>query len=286
MLASLRLGRIFNIETTIHWSFWLLLLWVLLGTGLDAGWQSGLAAAGFLTTVFVCVYLHELGHAFAASQCGIRTVDITMLPIGGMARLERLPDNPRQELWIAIAGPLVNIVIAFLLGLFLFSTSELGKISEGWSIKQSFLEQLLVVNVFLAVFNMIPALPMDGGRIFRALLEFRYSRLPATEIAAKVGRFIAVLFIAVGLFKSFNLVLIGLFVMMAGYQELMMVRFQAWRAASEANGGSASGSMPGGGVWFSRFESNDATQGYDYRSESGKSGRSEVLDAEDVRRIE
>ncbi len=243
---------------------------------METGLRSGLAAVGFLTAVFVCVYFHELGHAFAAAQYGIRTIDITILPIGGLARLERLPQTAKQELWVALAGPAVNIVIALVLGLGLFSTRDLVRLSENWSIQQSFAAQLLIVNVGLAIFNMIPALPMDGGRVLRGLLQFKWSRLQATEIAVKVSRYIAVLFIAVGIFKGFTLCLIGVFVLIAGYQELLAVRLQAWREAMANGEGPGHGPMPGGSVWFRQFEWRGPNQRH----------AGDTLDAEDVRRIE
>ena len=283
MFQSWRLGRLFNIETSIHWSFWLLIVWVLLSASSDGGLAKGLAASGFLIAVFLCVYLHELGHAFAAKHYGIRTVDITMLPIGGLARLERLPEKAWQELWIALAGPAVNVVIAFALGTGLFLRGELAQLRGMDVFRQTFLEQLVVVNLGLAIFNMFPALPMDGGRVLRSLLQFRMPRLRATEIASRVSRYLAFFLIVIGLYKwSFNLCLIGVFVLISGIQELMAVRIQAWREA----GGVNAGPMPGNGrVWFQsnfEFDSSNSTT-----SRNPSANRDEnILDADDIRRIE
>ncbi|MDZ4850818.1 MAG: site-2 protease family protein [Pirellulaceae bacterium] len=286
MFRSWRLGRLFSIETYIHWSFWLLIVWVLLSVSSEGGLAKGLSACGFLIAVFLCVYLHELGHAFAARYYGIRTIDITMLPIGGLARLERIPENAWQELWISLAGPAVNVVIALALGSGAFLRGELADLRGVDIFGQTFLEQIVFVNVALAVFNMFPALPMDGGRVLRSLLQLRMPRLQATEIAARVSRYLALFLIAVGIFKSFSLVLIGLFVLIAGFQELMAVRLQAWRES----GGAAGGPFPGGnGVWFQsnvQFGSSPSSQPIETTRDSTLHQNGDTLDAEDVKRIE
>jgi stage IV sporulation protein FB len=290
MFRSWRLGRLFQIETSIHWSFWLLIIWVLVTASSSGGLSQGLAAVEFLLAVFLCVYLHELGHAFAAKHYGIRTLDITMLPIGGLARLERMPDKASQELWIALAGPAVNVVIALAIGAGLILRGELAHLRDMAVLQHNFLEQLVVVNVGLAVFNMFPALPMDGGRVLRSLLQLRLTRLRATEIAAKISRYLAFFLIAVGLFKgTFTLCLIGIFVLISGFQELMMVRFQAWQEAGGVAGGSR-GPFPGnGGVWFqSNFEyrTPNSNGRFDTTSSSPLSRDDDILDADDVKRIQ
>jgi Zn-dependent protease len=291
MLPSLRLGRILQIETTIHWTFWILILWVLLNAGFGAGLQSGFVALGFLLTVFGCVYLHELGHAFAAAQFGIRTIDITMLPIGGVARLERIPTSAKQELWIALAGPAVNIVIAMVLGIGLSTQLDWGHLHDQSPLQQSFMAQILVVNLGLAIFNMIPALPMDGGRVLRGILQFWWSRLQATEIAVRVSRYIAIAFIVLGLYKGMmTLGFIGVFVLIAGFQELMSVRFSAWKEAAANGNPSGFGPIPGV-VWSQSFEfpfrrnpNGTSATSNDWDDDDVIEG--EVLDADDVRRIE
>ncbi len=125
MLKTVKIGRWFGIDTYIHWSFWLLMVFILLSESMAGGWRHGVAASAFLGFVFLCVYLHEIGHALAARGYGIRTHDITLLPFGGMARLESLPTQPHQELVVAIAGPIVNVVIAASLGTVLFLSDGL-----------------------------------------------------------------------------------------------------------------------------------------------------------------
>jgi Zn-dependent protease len=289
MLPSLRLGRLLQIDTTIHWTFWLLVLWVFLNPGSGEGFQSSIVSVGFLLTVFGCVYLHELGHAFAAAQFGIRTIDITILPIGGVARLERIPTSAKQELWIALAGPAVNVIIALMLGLGIASQRNWGQLYDRSPLDQSFIFQILTVNVVLAIFNLIPALPMDGGRVLRGLLQFRRTRLQATEIAVRVSRYIAIAFIVLGLFKEIILCFIGFFILIAGFQELMAVRFAAWKESAASGSASGFGPLPGG-VWFQTFEfpprgstpsSRANSQNWDDDIIDG-----EVLDADDVRKIE
>ncbi len=289
MLPSLRLGRILQIETTIHWTFWLLLLWVFFSPGSGEGFQSSLVAVGFLLAVFGCVYLHELGHAFAAAQFGIRTIDITILPIGGVARLERIPTSAKQELWIALAGPAVNVVIALVLGLGVVSQQDWGQLYERSPLDQSIISQILNINLVLAIFNLIPALPMDGGRVLRGLLQFRRTRLQATEIAVRISRYIAIAFFVFGLFKSLTLCLIGVFILVAGFQELMAVRLAAWKESVASGNASGFGTVPGG-VWFQTFEF--PPRGSTQRSRANGQNwdddiiEGEVLDADDVRKIE
>jgi Zn-dependent protease len=178
MFASWKLARIAGIDVFIHPTFLILLVVI----GLT---QGGLLAAGLITAVFACVLLHEYGHALMARAYGIHTRDITLYPIGGVARLERMPRSPGAELAITLAGPAVNLLIAGLLALVqpLFGVSNLPG---------EFLANLLWVNLFMALFNLIPAFPMDGGRIFRALLSLKLGRANATEIAASLGQFLAV----------------------------------------------------------------------------------------------
>ncbi len=292
MFRSWRIGRLFNIETSIHWSFWLLILWVLLDASTKSGLASGLAASRFLLAVFGCVYLHELGHAFAAKHYGIRTLDITMLPIGGIARLERLPEIAWQELWISLAGPAVNIVIAFAVGVGLFLRGELAHMRGMDVFRSSFLEQLVVTNLILAIFNMIPALPMDGGRVLRSLLQLRMKRLPATEIAVRVSRYLAFFLIMIGFLKSWwTLGFIGVFVLISGFQELMSVRLQAWRESGGTEGfGGAQGPFAGkgnGNTWFeTRFQYGSAQPRGDFDRENSRNRTGDVLDADDIKRID
>lgn len=214
------LGTIDGIKIRLHWSFLLLPIWVFYTTlvgGLGA--TMALISVVFVLAVFGCVLLHELGHALAARQFGIGTRDIVLLPIGGVASLERMPRNPFQELWIAVAGPLVNVVIAaaILVGL------QFAAMPES-SLMLWLLQRLIVANVILVVFNMIPAFPMDGGRVFRSLLAIVLPYTTATSIAATVGMICAIGLGMYGLFSGhFLLILLAGFVYLAGQAEKSQV---------------------------------------------------------------
>ncbi len=227
MRWSFRIARISGIEVKIHVTFLLLLAWF---AWMD--WQAGgLAAAGqgtvFILLLFLCVLLHEFGHAFAARMYGIRTPDITLLPIGGVARLERMPEKPSQELVVAVAGPAVNVVIALFLFLAMAAKFSFSDLTDADLSGDSMVTRLMTVNVMLIVFNAIPAFPMDGGRVLRALLAMRFSFLTATTVAARVGQVIAVLFFAASFYGSPMLGFIGVFVFMGAQQELAYAQFRA-----------------------------------------------------------
>lgn len=205
MRNSLKLGTIAGIRIQVHWSFFLLLGWVILTTWIGGGGVlQGAILGAFLLSLFGCVVLHELGHALAARMYNIPTKDITLLPIGGVARLERMPRKPVQEMVVALAGPMVNVVIAAVLFLALATTTGFTSIMTLPSTMESFLARLAWVNVILVVFNLIPAFPLDGGRVFRALLAMvtRYDR--ATRIAAGTGQVLAVGLALLGLFVLGN----------------------------------------------------------------------------------
>jgi Zn-dependent protease/predicted transcriptional regulator len=221
MKWSWRVGSIAGIALYLHATFLLLLAWV----AIDGYQRAGEVAAAlsgvlFVLAVFGSVVLHELGHALAARRFGIKTRDITLLPIGGVARLERMPREPRHELVVALAGPAVNVVIAGLLYVWLSSTGRIPTFVGSASLSTGFLDRafaarLLAVNLWLVLFNLIPAFPMDGGRVLRALLSMRSGdHARATETAARVGRFFALVFGIVGLFVVGNpfLVIVALFV--------------------------------------------------------------------------
>jgi Zn-dependent protease len=223
MRGSYKILTIRGISLHVHWTFVLLIGWVLLvnaGAGNDINQISW--SVLFLLAVFVCITLHEFGHALVAGRFGIQAKEIVLLPIGGIASIEKFPDNPRQELAISIAGPLVNLAIAVLLGLFIPGT-PLIKNDPGMSIMHGhdFIYNLRIVNISLAVFNLIPAFPMDGGRILRALLGFKLNYIQATTIAATVGKIIAILFIVSGIILINPLLpAIGIFIIFsAGVEE-------------------------------------------------------------------
>lgn len=231
MKRALTLGRVAGIRVQVHWTFILLILWVTF-----SGIWSGTSTAGilwsnlFIIVLFGCVVLHELGHSLTAKRFAIQTKEITLLPIGGVASLEDIPEEPREELLITLAGPAVNIVIAFLLYLvipfdFLQQLDE-NQIQQFFSeiSARNFLFLLFYANVLLAAFNFIPAFPMDGGRILRALLSMRLDRVKATQIAANLGQLVAIIFFFFGLLYNPFLALIGVFVFFGAFGENVMVQ--------------------------------------------------------------
>ena len=182
----------------------------------------------FILALFVCVVAHEFGHALAARRYGIQTNDITLLPIGGVSSLERIPDDPRQELMVALAGPAVSVAIAAALLLAAWITGATGHLTQigPWG-NVPFIEQLLLANVMLVIFNLLPAFPMDGGRIFRSLLARRMDYSRATRIAANVGQGMALLFAGLGLFGNPVLFVIALFVWIGAGQEAAMAELKS-----------------------------------------------------------
>ena len=223
MKGSFKLGKIADIGIFIHWTFSLLILFIVF-----INYRSGqnatqiLWSVFFVLSIFITVVMHELGHALAAKRYNIITKDITLLPIGGIARLEKIPEKPIEELIVAIAGPLVNIVLAVITGIFITipATSEqlMAQLANGVNANNFFLNFFLV-NFWLALFNLIPAFPMDGGRILRALLSFRLQRHVATRISARIGQFLALGFILLGFFTSPFLIFIGIFVIIGAQVE-------------------------------------------------------------------
>ena len=216
---SWRLGAVAGIPIYIHGTFLILVAFVLVGDWLrDRNLAAALAGLTFVLAIFGTVVLHELGHALMARRYGIRTRDITLLPIGGLARLERMPEVPRQELWVALAGPAVNIAIAAVTYALLVVTSAATPDSI-FFIPRDTIGRFLEVNVWLAVFNMIPAFPMDGGRALRALLAERLDYVRATRIAASVGQGLALVFGVVGLLVNPFMIFIALFVWVGASSE-------------------------------------------------------------------
>ncbi|HEV3164657.1 MAG TPA: site-2 protease family protein [Isosphaeraceae bacterium] len=224
MSSSWKIGRVAGIPIYVHWTFFILIAFVVFGH-----WRAGHDLAttaegvGFVLALFGCVVLHELGHALAARQFGVPTADITLLPIGGIARLQRIPEHPGQELVIALAGPAVNMVIAgalFLAGVVM----PIAFNDPNHLVNDRFLPKLLEVNVFLFLFNLLPAFPMDGGRVLRALLAMRFEYARATRMAASVGQFMAILFAFMGLMGQPMLILIALFVWVGAEAEAVQVQ--------------------------------------------------------------
>ncbi len=235
MGRSLRIGSAFGIGLYVHWTF-LLIVVLAVSMGLEGEYAQALA----VLPLFGCIVLHELGHALMARVFGIGTRDITLLPIGGVARLERMSEHPGEEVAIAVAGPLVNVVIAAGLwfGMELAGISPLasGELLAYGTVAGKFLLTILAANIILVVFNLIPAFPMDGGRVLRALLSIGFGRLRGTEIAVGVAKVLAVAFVGAGLLGLVGflpvspfLAVIGVFLVAAGNQELAMLRYQDHR---------------------------------------------------------
>jgi Zn-dependent protease/predicted transcriptional regulator len=222
-----KLGTFAGIDVFVHATFLLIVGWFGLSYWLMGGtiWAM-LEGIVFILLLFLFVTLHEYGHALTARRFGIRTRDITLYPIGGVARLERMPEKPIQELWVALAGPAVNVVIAAGLFLFLLLTNGLVPLSELSLTTGSLVGRLIIVNVWLVAFNLLPAFPMDGGRVLRAILALNMEYVKATQIAANIGQGMAFLFGFIGLFTNPFLLFIAFFVWMGASQEASMVQMK------------------------------------------------------------
>lgn len=228
MKWSWKIGEYKGIGVYIHATFLLLIAWLAISHWLhskDVG--STLAGIGFVLAIFLCVLLHEFGHALTAGKYNIKTRDITLLPIGGVARLERMPDDPRQEFWVALAGPAVNVAIAAAIFVWLSATGDLQPLDSLGFIGGPFLQRLMVVNIWLVLFNLLPAFPMDGGRILRAFLAMRIDYARATSIAATIGQGMALIFGFLGFFYNPFLIFIALFVWIGAAQESSMAQMQS-----------------------------------------------------------
>ena len=220
-----KLGRFAGIDVYVHATFLLLIGFVGYSHWLEhQKWSEVLNGILFILALFGCVILHEYGHALTARKYGIKTRDITLYPIGGVARLERMPEKPVEELWVALMGPAVNVVIAALLFAYLFFTRSLVPLNELTVASGSFLERLMTVNISLVLFNLIPAFPMDGGRVLRAILAMRMDYVRATQIAATIGQGMAFLLGFIGLFSNPFLLFIAFFVWIGASQEASMVQ--------------------------------------------------------------
>lgn len=227
MIWSWKVGNLFGIPVYLHATFLLFMGFILLGQWREAGnLAAAIGGVLFILAIFATVVLHELGHALTARRFGIRTKDITLLPIGGIARLERMPDVPRHELWVALAGPAVNLAI----GAIVFSISTLAGMHPVLAVptaSQGPIDGFMAINVWLAVFNLIPAFPMDGGRALRALLAERTDYVRATQIAASIGQGVALIFGIIGFLYNPFLVFIALLVWMGASGEALAVQTRA-----------------------------------------------------------
>lgn len=236
MRWSWKIARVAGIDIYMHTTFLLIVVWVGVANYM-AGQSLNAALMGilFLLALFLSVVLHEYGHALTARRFGIATRDITLLPIGGVARLERMPEKPIQELWVALMGPAVNVVIAVVLFLLLLVTGTMQPLSSLSLTEGNFFERLMVTNLFLALFNLLPAFPMDGGRVVRALLASRMEYTRATQIAASLGQGIALMLALFGLFNNPFLLFIAFFVWIGAGQESDMVQVKSVLAGIPVN---------------------------------------------------
>ena len=214
MSWSLNIGKVAGTVVRVHITFLLFLAWIFAASYASEGAATAWDSLAFMVLLFLCVLLHEFGHIFTARAFGVATPYVTLLPIGGVAQLERIPEEPWEEFLIAIAGPLVNVVITIVLvaaGANLQSSAAMAV----ENIHISLIDRLAVVNLFLALFNLIPAFPMDGGRVLRALLATRLGYVRATEVAASIGQFVAFALGFIGLMYNPILIFIAIFVYLA-----------------------------------------------------------------------
>ncbi len=224
----LPLGSPFGIRVSVHWSFLLLVAWIVYvdierGLGLVPILYSIL----FIITIFICVVIHELSHSLTARKYGISAKSITLLPIGGVADMEKMPEDPKEEFAVSITGPLSNLVIAFALWIILASTGNFDLQSYDYRAinKSNFLIVLTFANFMLAFFNLLPVFPMDGGRVLRAILSMQLPREKATYIAMNIGKFLAVGLALLGLYLNPFLIIIAIFVFIGAQREYEMIRY-------------------------------------------------------------
>ncbi|MBI5099815.1 MAG: site-2 protease family protein [Nitrospirae bacterium] len=228
MKWSWKLGEIAGIGVYMHATFLILIGWVVV-----SHWMAGhsmayvMGGVSFILALFGCVVLHELGHALTARRYGIKTRDIILLPIGGMARLERMPEDPKQELLVALTGPAVSVAVAAVLFFILQITGRWIPLSALSVASGPFIQRLMIVNLFLAAFNIIPAFPMDGGRALRAFLALWMDYTRATQIAALLGQGMAFIFGFIGFFTNPFLLFIAFFVWIGAVQEAGMVEMRS-----------------------------------------------------------
>jgi stage IV sporulation protein FB len=226
MLWSIPIANIAGTVVRVHVTFLLFLVWIGGAQWRLGGREAAIEGVFFILLLFACVLAHEFGHIFAARRYGIRTPDVTLWPIGGVASLERIPEKPSEELVVALAGPAVNVVIAAVLLLILGTTFDSAAVTEMENPRAGIMARLAAANIFLVVFNLIPAFPMDGGRVLRAVLAMRMRHADATRVAARIGQGAAFLFALAGLFVNPMLIVIGLFIYMAASAEAQHVAFQ------------------------------------------------------------
>lgn len=226
MAWSLTVGYVYGTAVRIHVTFLLFLAWIWVAYYQRGGAGAAWDGVAFVALLFLCVLLHEFGHIFAARRYGVKTPEVTLWPFGGIARLERIPEKPSEELVVALAGPAVNVVIAAVLLLFLGGNVGMEHIESIENPQVSLLAKLAAANIFLVVFNLIPAFPMDGGRVLRALLAMRMSHAQATQTAASIGQGLAIGLGVLGIFGNPMLIIIAVFVFLAASGEAGQVQMK------------------------------------------------------------
>jgi stage IV sporulation protein FB len=224
---SFNIGSIAGTTIRLHVTFLLFLVWIFFATYASGGAEAAWTSLAFMLLLFACVVAHEFGHIFMARHFGVTTPTVTLLPIGGVAQLERIPEEPWQEFLVAVAGPAVNVVIALVLVIVFGASLQPQNLAGVDNSAIALIDRLAVVNLFLVLFNMIPAFPMDGGRVLRAALASRLGYVRATEIAAGIGQFVAFALGFLGLFGNPMLIFIGIFVYLAASSEAQLVAVRA-----------------------------------------------------------
>lgn len=227
MRWSLHIGSLSGAEIRIHVTFLLFVIWLGAIYYRQGGADAAVQGTIFIALIFLCVLLHELGHVFAARRYGVKTRDVTLWPFGGIASMERMPDKPSQELIVALAGPAVNVVIAAALLLWVGPKLNPENLTQIDNPAVSMAAKLAGANIMLVLFNMIPAFPMDGGRVLRALLAMRMGNARATEVAAAIGQGFAVLFGVLGIFYNPMLIIIAVFIFLAASGEASHAQLKA-----------------------------------------------------------
>lgn len=230
---SIRIFSLYGIPVKVHWSFSLILIYVIWITQrLNLNKVESFGVLAFFLVLFLCVLAHEFGHALVAKRYGVSTRDIILLPIGGLARLSRSPLKAMHEFAIALAGPMVNILIAILLAIYLIVFSDKGLFNPVESTNvffssfHDFLRLIFITNLVLFAFNLLPAYPMDGGRMLRSLISLKLSRVSSTKIASLIGQILAIVFIFIGIyFSQIFILLIGFFVLLTALFEFRMASF-------------------------------------------------------------
>jgi len=224
---NIKLFRLFGIQLELHLTFFILILFIAYQGGIEGGVNGGILSTLVIILVFACVVLHELGHCLAAQNYGVQIHRILLLPIGGMAQFGNIPRQPQRELVIAFAGPLVNFIIVGILYLVSGSPERLFD-DENYYNLPDILSLLLVFNLIMGCFNLLPVFPMDGGRVLRALLALKFTYLNATKLAVYIAKPLAIVGFFLGLFYLDNWIMAGVFafIFVGGEIEYRMVRLR------------------------------------------------------------